>query len=158
MDGLRHFVGRAAAILDRENENGAEDEHRHHDAHHGQVDIQVIYVGGDGRRGLRPKWKLHRLGGPPGVGVPAPLPPEHDEHKAEEHKSGGRAEYPDHARDGQSVFSRRRIVLAAEQQHLVGQVADLVGRSVHQTEAEIARVIGDPVEVVRDLAFGRQIT
>ncbi len=57
VDGLRHFIA-APPVLDREDEDHAEDEHRHHDAHQRQVDVQVIDFGGERGSGFRPKWKL----------------------------------------------------------------------------------------------------
>ena len=54
MDGLRHFIA-AAAILDRKDEDRAEDQHRHHDAHHSQVDIQVVDVDRRPRKRLQAK-------------------------------------------------------------------------------------------------------
>ena len=81
MDRPRHFIA-TAPVLDRKDEYGAEDKHRHHDANQAQVNVQMIDIDGDRGSGFRPKWKLHSLGGPPGVGVRVPFSPEHDEHEA----------------------------------------------------------------------------
>ncbi len=119
VDGLRNFIA-AAPVLDRKDEDHAEDEHRHHHAHQRQVDIQVIDVDGDRGSGFRPKWKLHRLSRPPGVQVRVPVSPEHDEHEASQRQDRRRAKHSRDLRDRHSVFSGRRIVVIAEQQHLVG--------------------------------------
>src|SRR5271156_168634 len=76
-----------------------------------------------------------------------------------ENSNGQHCEYPgclNHARNQQSIFSGDRIVVIAEEQHLIDRSADLPLRSFDQAQAQIARSVLNPVKVARNLSFGRQ--
>ena len=55
-----------------------------------------------------------------------------------------------------AVLADHRVVLKAEQEHLVDDRAELALRGVQHAEPQILRRVVDSVEVARDLAVGRQ--
>ena len=84
------------------------------------------------------------------------LAPEADEQERQE------PEYRDHAADADgpqnraAVLPGRRVVVIAEQQHLVGDRPEPVLGRFDQREAEIARREIDPEEIARDDALRRR--
>src|SRR5208337_1442333 len=58
--------------------------------------------------------------------------------------------------DNGTIFSSPGIVVIAVEQHLVADVANLVLRGLHQSEAQIFRRKLDSVKVSRNAAVGRE--
>ena len=84
------------------------------------------------------------------------IPAQADRQEYRERQHGGDASGANHRQDARAVLSGRRVVVVAEEQHVVDDRADaLVGR-LDQAEPEIARRELDPVEVLRDGALRRQ--
>ena len=69
---------------------------------------------------------------------------------ADQHEAGAGGAH--HVHGDRAVFAGRRIVVVAEQQHLIHRAADLVVRSLHQSEAQIARRVFHAVEISREPA------
>src|SRR5580693_3487005 len=84
----------------------------------------------------------------------AALPAESDREKSstDQNETGANGSQQIHSHC--TVLSAGGVVVKTEQQNLVDWRADLVGRSLHQTQTDVARRIFHAVEVFRKTALG----
>src|SRR5882757_3423857 len=79
-----------------------------------------------------------------------------DENKSSQQQYGcGSRDTHDAADDG-AVFPGTRVVVKAEEQHLIGDAADLVVRGLHQSETQVFWRKLHAVKILRDVTIGRE--
>src|SRR5579885_1612332 len=86
----------------------------------------------------------------------AHIAPPGDQHPARSQQKEPRPRAPQQTNRERPVLARRRIVVIAEQQCLVGEASDLVLRRLHQAEPQIQRRVFDRSEIARKPAFRGQ--
>src|SRR5512142_1253140 len=80
------------------------------------------------------------------------VPVQHNQ-EAAEYENGQGATQPDHVCDNRAVLSGARIVVIAVEQHLVGQRADPVLRSLDDAQADVAGRVFNAVVVLGEFPF-----
>src|SRR5271156_6680546 len=79
-----------------------------------------------------------------------------NQYKSRDREHGYGSSSLDQARYQQAIFPGGRIVVVAEEQHLIDGRADFSLRSFHQAKAKIARRELDAIKVARDFSLRRQ--